>query len=55
MRIFSNCIQKKNSYTYESYPSSSYNFDGDNNALSESGNSNSFNVVEYEVFQIIFA
>jgi archaellum component FlaC len=52
--ICSNCIQEKYSYTSESHSSSSYNFDGDNNALSES-NGNGFNVVEYEVFEIIFA
>ena len=52
--ICSNCIQEKYSYTSESHSSSSYNFDEDNNALSES-NGNGFNVVEYEVFEIIFA
>ena len=52
--INSNCIQSKNAYTNESYQSGSYNFNGDNNALSEDGKAGHFSVVEYEVFQIIF-
>ncbi len=47
-------IQEKNMYTYESWSDSSYNYFGDKNALSESGNTSYINAVEYEVFQIIF-
>ena len=49
-----NPIQQKQLYTYESYSGSSYNFNGDNNALSESGNGNCIYAAEYEVFQVIF-
>jgi len=49
-----NCIQEKQLYTYESYSSSSYNFNGDNNALSEDGKSSHIYASEYEVFQVIF-
>ena len=52
--IGSNCIQTKSSYTNESNQSCSYNFNGDNNALSEDGKCSHFYAVEYEVFQIIF-
>ena len=49
-----NCIQDKKLYTYESYQSCSYNFNGDNNALSEDGKASWIYASEYEVFQIIF-
>ena len=49
-----NPIQQKQLYTYESYSGSSYNFNGDNNALSESGNGSCIYAAEYEVFQVIF-
>ena len=49
-----NPIQQKQLYTYESYSGSSYNFNGDNNALSESGNASYIYAAEYEVFQVIF-
>ena len=55
IQINSKCLQEKNSYTYESYPTSSYNYYEDNNALSEDGKASFFYVIEYEVFQIIFA
>jgi len=49
-----NPIQQKQLYTYESYSSSSYNYNRDNNALSESGNTSYIYAAEYEVFQVIF-
>ena len=48
-------IQEKHLDTYESYSSCSYNFNGDNNALSEDGKQNSIYAAEYEVFQVIFS
>ena len=51
--IAGNPILEKLLYTYESN-SNSYNFDGDNNALSEDGKGNNIFAKEYEVFQIIF-
>ena len=48
-------IQEKHLYTYESCSSGSYNYNGDNNALSESGNGSGIYVAEYEVFQVIFS
>ena len=47
-------IQEKHLYTYESSPSCSYNFNGDNNALSEDGKASYIYAAEYEVFQVIF-
>ena len=47
------CIQDKKLYTCES-SSSSYNFNGDNNALSEDGRCSWIYASEYEVFQVIF-
>jgi hypothetical protein len=47
-------IQEKHLYTYESYSSCSYNFNGDNNALSEDGKCSYIYAAEYEVFQVIF-
>ena len=55
IRICSKCIQKKKSYTYESYSNPRYNYYGDINALSEDGKQSYFYIKEYEVFQIIFA
>ena len=49
-----NPIQQKQLYTYESNSSSSYNFNGDNNALSEDGRAGCIYAAEYEVFQVIF-
>ena len=49
-----NAIQQKQLYTYESYSSSSYNFYGDNNGLSEDGKSSYIYPTDYEVFQVIF-
>ena len=51
--ITGNPILRKQLYTYESN-SNSYNFDGDNNALSEDGKGSNIFAEEYEVFQIIF-
>jgi hypothetical protein len=48
-------IQEKHLYTYESSSSCSYNYNGDKNALSESGNSSYIYAAEYEVFQVIFS
>ena len=47
-------IQEKHLYTFESYSSCSYNFNGDNNALSEDGKASYIYAAEYEVFQVIF-
>jgi len=47
-------IQEKHLHTYESSSSCSYNFNGDNNALSEDGKCSSIYAAEYEVFQVIF-
>ena len=47
-------IQEKHLYTYESYSASSYNFNGDSNALSEDGKASSIYALEYEIFQVIF-
>jgi len=51
--IISNCIQEKGLYTQESNEKCSYNFYGDKNALSESGNNTHIFAQEIEVFQII--
>ena len=42
-------------YTYESWHSCSYNFNGDNNALSEDGRCGGTYANEYEVLQVIFS
>ena len=47
-------IQEKHLRTYESSSSCSYNYNGDNNALSEDGKASWIYAVEYEVFQVIF-
>ena len=52
--IGQNCIQEKQLYTNESYSKGSYNFNGDNNALSEDGKASYIYASEYEVFQVIF-
>ena len=55
-----NSIKEKALYTYESYSNTnsnyaSYDFDGDNNALSEfEAKSGLIYATEYEVFQVIF-
>ena len=49
------CIQDKRLYTYESSSSCSYNYNGDNNALSEDGKSSCIYAAELEVFQVIFS
>ena len=48
-------IQEKNLWTYESSSSCSYNYNGDNNALSEDGKASYIYAAEYEVFQVIFS
>ena len=52
--IYQHGIQEKHLFTNESASSCSYNYNGDNNALSESGNKPIF-ASEYEVFQVIFS
>ena len=52
--IYSNCIQEKLSYTYESNTNSSFDFYGDKNALSEDGKKGCIYIDDYEVFQVIF-
>ena len=52
--IIGNPILNKHLITYESN-SNSYNFDGDNNALSEDGKGNNIFAEDYEVFQINFS
>jgi len=51
--ILDHCIENKNFLTNESSTYSSYNYNGDNNALSESNGSYIY-LAEYEVFQVIF-
>ena len=46
-------IQEKHLYTNESSSSCSYNYYGDNNALSEDGKASYIFALEYEVFQVI--
>ena len=52
--IYQHGIQEKHLQTYESSSSCSYNFNGDNNALSEDGKGSYIYAAEYEVFQVIF-
>ena len=52
--ITGNPIKNKQLYTYES-DSTTYDFNGDGNALSEDGKRNNIYAKEYEVFQIIFS
>ena len=54
IKIDNHGIQEKHLYTYESYSSCSYNFNGDNNALSEDGKGSWIYAAELEVFQVIF-
>ena len=53
--IFQHGIQEKHLYTNESSSSCSYNYNGDNNALSEDGKASYIYAAEYEVFQVIFS
>jgi hypothetical protein len=48
-------IQEKHLFTYESNSGCSYNYNGDNNALSEDGKASYIYAAEYEVFQVIFS
>ena len=47
-------IQAKGLLTYESYLNCGYNYNGDNNPLSENGKNGYIFASEYEVFQVIF-
>ena len=53
--IYQHGIQEKHLYTYESSSNCSYNYNGDNNALSEDGKGSKIYAAEYEVFQVIFS
>ncbi len=53
--IYPHVIQEKHLYTWESHSSCSYNYNGDNNALSEDGKGSFIYAAEYEVFQVIFS
>ena len=53
--IYYHGIQEKHLRTYESSSSCSYNYNGDNNALSEDGKASYIYAAEYEVFQVIFS
>ena len=55
IRILQHGIQEKHLYTYESSSNCSYNYNGDNNALSEDGKGSWIYAAEYEVFQVIFS
>lgn len=52
--VSSNPINSRNSFTYESYYDTNYEFYGDSDALSESDVENRIFLREYEVFQVIF-
>jgi len=52
--ILQHVIQEKHLYTYESCSGCSYNYNGDNNALSEDGKGGHIYAAEIEVFQVIF-
>ena len=54
MGILQHGIQEKHLQTSESSSRCSYNYNGDNNALSESGKGSHIYAAEYEVFQVIF-
>ena len=43
----------KRLFTSESYSNCSFNYDGDNNALSEDGKSDYINALELEVFHVV--
>ena len=57
IKIGGNAIREKKLYTYEFYPDGcSYNFGGDETALSESGKGGASYIysIEYEVFKVLF-
>jgi len=54
INISDHCISNNYLYTYESSQNCSYNYNGDNNALSEDGKNSGIYAAEYEVFQVIF-
>jgi len=47
--------KRKSLRTYETNPQCSYEFNGDNNALSEDGKFEGIFAKDYEVFQVIFS
>ena len=55
IKIGKNVLKEKTLKTFESNPECSYEFNGDNNALSEDGKNEGILAKEYEVFQIIFS
>ena len=55
IKIGKNVLKDKTLKTFESNPECSYEFNGDNNALSEDGKNEGILAKEYEVFQIIFS
>ena len=54
IQIGNNPISEKNLHTRESKSDCSFNYYGDNNALSEDGKAQFIYALEYEVFQVIF-
>jgi len=55
IKIGKNVLKEKTLKTFESNPECSYEFNGDNNALSEDGKNEGILAKEYEVFQLIFS
>ena len=55
IKIGKNPLKEKSLRTYETNPQCSYEFDGDNNALSEDGKFEGIFAKDYEVFQVIFS
>ena len=55
IKIGKNPIKEKSLRTYETNPQCSYEFNGDNNALSEDGKFEGIFAKDYEVFQVIFS
>ena len=55
LAIYQHGIQEKHLKTYESSSNCSYNYNVDNNALSEDGKNSYIYAAEYEVFQVIFS
>ena len=55
IKIGKNPIKEKSLRTYETNPQCSYEFNGDNNALSEDGKFEGIFAKDYEIFQVIFS
>ena len=53
IQVGQHCIEEKNLYTGESSTSRSFNYGGNNNALSEDGKSCGTYANEYEVFEVL--